>query len=125
MENVAEKVYMDLVARGKDIETARCWRRWTTKFDGCCGTKTKYDRDDVIRYLSGEGFERYQFSGGWVFPSWIGFSQWFKKEFSDYPKRETLVALSKMGKGEREEDVWFGVYLWEKERLVGKGLRLG
>jgi integrase len=51
MENVAEKVYMDLVARGKDIETARSWRRWTMKFEVCCGTKGRYDRDDVIRYL--------------------------------------------------------------------------
>jgi len=51
MESVAEKVYMDLVARGKDIETARRWRRLTMKFEGCCGTKSKYDRDDVIRYL--------------------------------------------------------------------------
>jgi len=51
MATVAEKVYMDLVARGKDIETARRWRRLTTKFEVCCGTKSKYDRDDVIRYL--------------------------------------------------------------------------
>jgi hypothetical protein len=51
MASLAEKVYMDLMARGKDIETARCWRRWTTKFEVCCGTKSKYDRDDVIRYL--------------------------------------------------------------------------
>jgi hypothetical protein len=51
MATVAEKVYMDLVARGKDIETARHWRRLTTKFEVCCGTKSKYDRDDVIRYL--------------------------------------------------------------------------
>jgi hypothetical protein len=52
MERLAEKVYMDLMARGKDIETARCWRRWTMKFEVCCGTKSKYERDDVIRYLS-------------------------------------------------------------------------
>jgi len=51
MASVAEKVYMDLVARGKDIETARRWRRLTMKFEVCCGTKSKYDRDDVIRYL--------------------------------------------------------------------------
>jgi hypothetical protein len=51
MENVAEKVYMDLVARGKDVETARCWRRLAMKFEACCGSKGKYDRDDVIRYL--------------------------------------------------------------------------
>ena len=52
MTRLAEKVYMDLMARGKDIETARRWRHWTMKFKVCCGTKSKYDRDDVIRYLS-------------------------------------------------------------------------
>jgi len=51
MENVAEKVYTDLVARGKDIETARRWRGGVMKFELCRGTKSKYDRDDVIRYL--------------------------------------------------------------------------
>jgi hypothetical protein len=51
MGRLAEKVYMDLVARGKDIETARRWRHLTTKFEVCCGTKSKYDRDDVVRYL--------------------------------------------------------------------------
>ena len=51
MASLAEKVYMDLMARGKDMETARCWRRWTMKFEVCCGSKGKYDRDDVIRYL--------------------------------------------------------------------------
>jgi hypothetical protein len=52
MGRLAEKVYMDLMARGKDVETARCWRRWTMKFEVCCGSKSKYDRDDVVRYLS-------------------------------------------------------------------------
>lgn len=52
MARLAEKVYMDLMARGKDIETARCWRRWIMKFEVCCGTKSKYNRDDVVRYLS-------------------------------------------------------------------------
>jgi hypothetical protein len=52
MARLAEKVYMDLMARGKDIETARCWRRWTMKFEVCCGIKNKYERDDAIRYLS-------------------------------------------------------------------------
>lgn len=51
MASLAEKVYMDLMARGKDIETARCWRRWTMKFEVCCGTKSEYSRDDVISYL--------------------------------------------------------------------------
>lgn len=52
MASLAEKVYMDLMARGKDVDTARCWRSWTVKFEACCGTKNEYDRDDVIRYLS-------------------------------------------------------------------------
>ena len=51
MARPAEKVYMDLMARGKDIETARRWRYWTMTFEVRCGTKRKYDRDDVIRYL--------------------------------------------------------------------------
>jgi hypothetical protein len=51
MMSGAEKVYMDLVGRGKDIETAKCWRRLVMKFEACCGAKSEYDRDDVIRYL--------------------------------------------------------------------------
>jgi len=52
MGRLAEKVYMDLMARGKDVVTARQWRHWIMKFEECCGIKSKYDRDDVIRYLS-------------------------------------------------------------------------
>ena len=73
----------------------------------------------LSRYLSGEGFERYYFSKGWVFPGWIGFSQWVKHEFGDYPKREMLVELGRMRKAEREEHVLFGLYLWEKKRHIG------
>ena len=74
----------------------------------------------LSKYLSGEDFERYYFSKGWVFPGWIGFSQWFKKEFGLYPPREMLVEIAKMSKAEREEHTWFGLYLWEKKRrMVG------
>ena len=51
MARLAEKVYMDLIARGKDVATAKEWCRWIMKFENCCGIKSKYDRDDVIRYL--------------------------------------------------------------------------
>ena len=50
----------------------------------------------------------------------IGFSQWIKKEFGAYPKREMLVELGKMSKAEREDHTWFGVYLWEKRRNKAK-----
>jgi hypothetical protein len=49
-----------------------------------------------------------------VFHGWIGFSQWFKKEFRIYPPREMLVELGRMSKAEREENTSFGAYLWER-----------
>jgi len=52
MGRLAEKVYMDLMARGKDVETARRWCHWIMEFEVCCGNKSKYEREDVIRYLS-------------------------------------------------------------------------
>lgn len=55
-------------------------------------------------------------SAGWVFPGWIGFSQWSKWEFGVYPPREMLVKLGKMSKAEHEGDALFGVYLWESRR---------
>jgi len=55
-----------------------------------------------------------------VFPGWIGFSQWIKKEFDAYPKRERLVELGKMSKAEREEHVLFGLYLWETRKVKGR-----
>jgi hypothetical protein len=70
----------------------------------------------LSKYLSKGDFERYYFSGGWVFPGWIGFSQWFKKEFGVYPPREMLVELGRMSKAERQEHTWFWLYLWEKEK---------
>jgi len=70
----------------------------------------------LSKYLSGSDFERYNFSQGWVFPGWIGFSQWIKREFGDYPPREMLVELGRISKEEREESLWFGLYLLEKRR---------
>ena len=75
--------------------------------------KVKHQAWYLSGYLSGEGFERYYFSKGLVFPGWIGFSQWIKKEFGAYPKREKLVELGRMKKEEREEHALFGIYLWE------------
>jgi len=75
-------------------------------------------------YLNMQSYRvrKYIMSGGWVFPGWIGFSQWFKKEFGDYPPREMLVELGKMSKAKREEHTLFGLYLWEKEGHIGKNV---
>ena len=59
---------------------------------------------------------KYIMSAGWVFLGWIGFSSWFKREFGVYPPREMLVELAKMNKAEREEDTWFGLYLWASRK---------
>jgi integrase len=48
---LGEKVYMDLVARGKSKDSARLWRGWVDRFAGVCGEKDIYDRDDIIKYL--------------------------------------------------------------------------
>ncbi len=69
----------------------------------------------LCKYLNSEDFERYHFSIGWVFPGWIGFSKWIKKEFGSYPPPEMLVELAMTGKEERKEHTWFGLYLWEKK----------
>ena len=86
------------------------------------------DVDGAARYMGGYlnmqsyHVRKYIMSAGWVFPGWIGFSQWFKKEFGVYPPREMMVDLGMMGKAEREEHTWFGLYLWELEKQKrGKG----
>ncbi|MGA8849222.1 MAG: hypothetical protein WB564_05285 [Dehalococcoidia bacterium] len=76
----------------------------------------------VGKYLHMQSYHvrKYIMSAGWVFPGWICFSQWYKKEFGDYPPREMLVELGRMSRTEREEDTWFGLYLWEMKRSKGR-----
>jgi hypothetical protein len=82
--------------------------------------KSKRQAWYLSKYLSSEDFERHCFSGGWVFPGWIGFSHWFRREFGDYPPREMLVELAKMNREERGEHTWFGLYLWESKKAKGR-----
>lgn len=61
MSELGTLVYEDLIARGKDIETARQWRGWVDRFVSICGEKGGYDRSDVIKYLAelrGNGFRQ-------------------------------------------------------------------
>ncbi len=51
MGQLAEKVYMDLVGRGRSVRTARRWCNWTQRFEASCGIKRKYNREDVMKYL--------------------------------------------------------------------------
>jgi hypothetical protein len=63
--------------------------------------------DDVVdaaRYIGGYlnmqsyHVRKYIMSAGWVFPGWVSWSKWFKKEFGDYPAREMLVELGRLSK---------------------------
>ena len=69
----------------------------------------------IGNYLNMQSYRvrKYIMSAGWVFPGWVGFSQWIKREFGDYPPREMFVELGRMCKAAREEHPWFGLYLWE------------
>ena len=48
----AELVYEDLIARGKQVETAKRWRALVQRFEACCGIKDSYDRADVIKFIA-------------------------------------------------------------------------
>jgi hypothetical protein len=76
----------------------------------------------VSKYLHRQSYHmrKYIMSAGWVFSGWIGFSRWFKREFGDYPPREMLVRLGRMGKAERVGDTWFGLYLWGTRKTKGR-----
>jgi hypothetical protein len=48
----ANLVYEDLVARGKQVRTAKNWRAYVVMFEGCCGVKDSYVRGDIIKFLA-------------------------------------------------------------------------
>lgn len=47
----SDRVYEDLVARGKRERTARRWASVVRRFEGCCGVKGDYGRSDVVKFL--------------------------------------------------------------------------
>jgi hypothetical protein len=86
MASLAEKVYMDLMARGKDIETARY----------------------IGKYLHMQSYHvrKYIMSAGWVFPGWVSWSQWYRRNYGIYPDQKypgILVKLARMSKRVRDE----------------------
>jgi len=45
-------VYHDLIARGRQVESARRWRSLVQRFEACCGVKDSYDRADVVKFVA-------------------------------------------------------------------------
>jgi hypothetical protein len=45
-------VYRDLIARGRQVETARWWRSLVQRFEACCGVKDSYHRADVVKFVA-------------------------------------------------------------------------
>jgi hypothetical protein len=50
-------VYHDLIARGRQVETARRWRSLVQSFEACCGVKNSYDRAYVVKVNGAKGAE--------------------------------------------------------------------
>ena len=48
----SQLVYHDLIARGRQVETARRWRSLVQKFEVCCGVKDSYHRADVVKFIA-------------------------------------------------------------------------
>jgi hypothetical protein len=48
----SQLVYHDLIARGRQIETARRWRSLVQRFEACCGVKDSYNRADVVKFVA-------------------------------------------------------------------------
>jgi integrase len=48
----SQLVYHDLIARGRQVETARRWRSLVQRFEACCGVKESYDRADVVKFVA-------------------------------------------------------------------------
>ncbi|GAI36646.1 unnamed protein product, partial [marine sediment metagenome] len=59
MAKLAEMIYNDLIARGREQDTARHWKTWTERFEQVCGVKEKYDRSDVIKFLAWEREQKF------------------------------------------------------------------
>jgi hypothetical protein len=48
----SQLVYHDLIARGRQVETAKRWRSLVQRFEACCGVKDSYDRADVVKFIA-------------------------------------------------------------------------
>jgi hypothetical protein len=48
----SQLVYHDLIARGRQVDTARRWRALVQRFEACCGVKDSYDRADVVKFIA-------------------------------------------------------------------------
>jgi site-specific recombinase XerD len=45
-------VYQDLIARGRQVETARRWHSLVQRFEAYCGAKDSYNRADVVKFVA-------------------------------------------------------------------------
>ena len=48
----SQLVYHDIIARGRQVETARRWRSLVQRFEACCGVKDSYNRADVVKFVA-------------------------------------------------------------------------
>ena len=62
----------------------------------------------VDSYLNTQSYHarKYTMSAGWVFPGWVSWSRWFKRNYGVYPDQKypgILVKLARMPKSVRDK----------------------
>jgi hypothetical protein len=62
----------------------------------------------IGNYLNMQSYHvhKYIMSAGWVFPGWVSWSLWFKRNYGVYPDQmypDILVKLARMSKSERDD----------------------
>ncbi len=62
----------------------------------------------IGKYLHTQSYHvrKYIMSAGWVFPGWVSWSKWFKRNYGVYPDQKypgILAKLARMSKRERDE----------------------
>ena len=73
----------------------------------------------LAKYMHKQSKNRYVMSAGWVFPGWVSWSKWYKRNYGKYPDevlRGALAKLSKMSKSERDEIILPDLMRMDKKR---------
>ena len=68
------------------------------------------------KYLHGQSFRRYIMSAGWVFPCWVSWSKWMRKNFGIYPSSADLVRLARLPDKKRDEIVLPDLMKMDRQR---------
>lgn len=73
----------------------------------------------LAKYMHKQSSNRYIMSAGWVFPGWISWSKWYKKNYSIYPQQvvpDAFQRLANMSESERNKIIMPELMALDKKR---------